>query len=61
MPSPLAVEETGLGTVSPDTSALTNLINQSGLQVSFVGIFALAGKSVLWNIYEKSLQKPILG
>ena len=35
MLSPIAVQETGLGTFSPDT-ALTNLINQSGLNVPFV-------------------------
>jgi hypothetical protein len=36
MLSPIAVKETGLGTFSPDSTALTNLINQSGLNVPFV-------------------------
>jgi len=36
MLSPLAVNETGLGTFPSDTTALTNLINQSGLNVPFV-------------------------
>jgi hypothetical protein len=36
MLSPIAVQETGLGTFAPDTTALTNLINQSGLNVPFV-------------------------
>ena len=36
MLSPLALKETGLGTFSSDATALTNLINQSGLTVPFV-------------------------
>ncbi|MEO8425775.1 MAG: hypothetical protein ABI651_01555, partial [Verrucomicrobiota bacterium] len=36
MLSPIAVKETGLGTFSSDLGALTNLINQSGLNVPFV-------------------------
>jgi hypothetical protein len=36
MLSPLAVKETGLGTFPSDATALTNLINQSGLGVPFV-------------------------
>jgi hypothetical protein len=36
MLSPITVDETGLGTFSEDITALTNLINQSGLRVPFV-------------------------